>query len=378
VLSIWCCVLVRCATDVVNPDKMAVEVAIQGGRLGQHLSDEMADRDDIKAAAGESAEPAVAAEERRNVDDSDDRDVDSRTVGLSDSRTDDGAGQPRVDEPPTGDPTGESPIYEPGDPPPALSPSTGARGSLSDVEGSERNESNGPAGRVADPQLKAVIEALIFASPEPLTAKMLFKLLESEPKEDVQLALESLRADYDRPGGLQLVEVANGYQIVTRAEMHEWVRRLFHERKTQKLSVQALETLAVIAYKQPITAPEIGEIRGVNTGGVINTLLERHLVKISGRKSVVGRPFLYSTTREFLIRFGLKDLGDLPKVEDLADVLGFEPPAGLTDGPAEARLPLEAEGDGNGNGNGAGQGDAAEPSESLEEPPAGEEPEQVH
>ena len=118
--------------------------------------------------------------------------------------------------------------------------------------------------------------------------------------------------------------MANGYQIVTRPELHEWVRRMFHERTTQKLSVQALETLAVIAYKQPITAAEITEIRGVNTAGVIGTLLERGLAKISGRKQVVGRPFLYSTTREFLDRFGLRDLNDLPKVEDLAGALGFE------------------------------------------------------
>ncbi len=213
--------------------------------------------------------------------------------------------------------------------------------------------------RAADPQLVAVIEALIFASPEPLTPKMLFKLLENEPKEDVELAVSSLRKDYERHGGVQIVEVAGGYQIVTRPEMHEWVRRLFHERKTQKLSVQALETLAVIAYKQPITAPEIAEIRGVNTAGVLSTLLERHLIKIAGRKAVVGRPFLYATTREVLIRFGLRDLGDLPKVEVLADVLGFEPPAGLADsGPSEGRLPLDVEpenappddGDGNGSG----------------------------
>ena len=96
---------------------------------------------------------------------------------------------------------------------------------------------------------------------------------------------------------------------MTRPELHEWVRRLFHERTTQKLSVQALETLAVIAYKQPITAPEIAEIRGVSSsGGVLNTLLERHLIKIVGRKQVVGRPFMYATTREFLDRFGLNDL----------------------------------------------------------------------
>src|SRR5678809_19040 len=118
-------------------------------------------------------------------------------------------------------------------------------------------------------------------------------------------------------------------RIVTRPELHDWVRRMFHERTTQKLSVQALETLAVIAYKQPITAAEITEIRGVNTSGVIGTLLERGLAKISGRKQVVGRPFLYSTTREFLDRFGLRDLTDLPRVEDMADALGFEPPAGL-------------------------------------------------
>src|SRR6266704_6733705 len=113
--------------------------------------------------------------------------------------------------------------------------------------------------------LKPVIEALIFASPDPLTPKMLFKLLENEPREDVEAALESLKQDYERPGGLQLVEVAGGYQIVTKQDLHEWVRRLFHERTTQKLSVQALETLAVIAYKQPLTALEVSEIRGVNT-----------------------------------------------------------------------------------------------------------------
>jgi segregation and condensation protein B len=191
--------------------------------------------------------------------------------------------------------------------------------------------------------LKPIIEALIFASPEPLTPKTLFKLLDAEPKEDVEAALAALKADYDRPGGLQMVEVAGGYQIVTRPELHEWVRRLFHERTTQKLSVQALETLAVIAYRQPITAPEIAEIRGVNTSGVLGTLIERRLIKIVGRKQVVGRPFMYATTREFLDRFGLNDLSDLPKVEDMADVLGFEPPTALAEGPvvAPATLPFE-------------------------------------
>jgi len=193
-------------------------------------------------------------------------------------------------------------------------------------------------------EVKAVVEALVFASPEPMTAKMLFKLLAEEPREDVLAALEALKADYENRPGLQMVEVAGGYQIVTRPDLHEWVRRLFHERSTQKLTVQGLETLAVIAYKQPITALEITEIRGVNTSGVLTTLLERHLIKIVGRKNVVGRPFLYATTKEFLIRFGLKDLNDLPRIEDMAEALGFDPPAGLMEtAPREDVLPLEEE-----------------------------------
>ena len=205
----------------------------------------------------------------------------------------------------------------------------------------EQNNHTSPVG-TASAELRAIVEALIFASPEPVTPKMLFKLLADEPQEDVIAAVDALRADYDQRPGLQCVEVAGGYQIVTRPELHEWVRRLFHERSTQKLTVQALETLAVIAYKQPITALEISEVRGVNTSGVLSTLLERHLIKIVGRKNVVGRPFLYSTTKEFLIRFGLNDLGDLPKVEDMAEALGFDPPAGLTEQtPREDVLPLD-------------------------------------
>jgi segregation and condensation protein B len=192
--------------------------------------------------------------------------------------------------------------------------------------------------------LKPIIEALIFASPEPLTRKALYKLLDGEPREDVDAALDSVRADYDRPGGLQIVEVAGGYQITTRPELHEWVRKLFHERTTQKLSVQALETLAVIAYKQPVTAPEIAEIRGVSSSsGVLSTLIERKLVKTVGRKQVIGRPFMYGTTREFLERFGLNDISDLPKVDDLSEALGFELPGTLTEPTiTTSPLPFEA------------------------------------
>jgi segregation and condensation protein B len=191
-------------------------------------------------------------------------------------------------------------------------------------------------------ELKSILEALIFASPDPLTPKAMFKLLDAEPREDVEAALAALKQEYeDRPGGLQLVEVAGGFQIVTRSDLHEWVRRLFHERTTQKLTVQALETLAVIAYREPITAAEITDVRGVNTSGVLNTLLERHLIKIVGRKQVVGRPFMYATTKEFLIRFGLNDLADLPKVEDMAEALGLDAPILVEQAPTEEMLPLD-------------------------------------
>jgi segregation and condensation protein B len=206
---------------------------------------------------------------------------------------------------------------------------------VADPEGTEKDEKRPSA------ELKAILEALIFASPEPLTPKAIYKLLATEPREDVQAAIAELKEDYKRPGGLQLAEVAGGYQIVTRPDLHEWVRQLFQERTTQRLTVQALETLAVIAYRQPITALEITEVRGVNTSGVLNTLLERHLVKIVGRKQVVGRPFLYATTKEFLIRFGLNELTDLPKVEDMAEALGIEAPLLVEQAPAEDQLPLE-------------------------------------
>jgi segregation and condensation protein B len=217
-----------------------------------------------------------------------------------------------------------------------------------------------PAADLKQPsaELKAIVEALIFASPEPLTPKAMCKLLDGESKEDVLAAVAALKEDYNRPGGLQLVEVAGGYQIATRPDLHDWVRRLFHERTTQRLTVQGLETLAVIAYRQPITALEIAEVRGVNTSGVLNTLLERHLVKIVGRKQVVGRPFLYATTKEFLIRFGLNDLADLPKVEDMAEALGLDTPILVEQTPSEDMLPL-LEPD---------EGDGADGDEGLDEP----------
>jgi segregation and condensation protein B len=245
--------------------------------------------------------------------------------------------------------TPAEPAAAPGDPAPSAAGQDTESVALSDIPGMAMQLADegraAPAPAPDEPpvstELKAIIEALVFASPEPLTAKALFKLLDSEPREDVERALASLRADYRAERGLQMVEIAGGLQIVTRTDLHEWVRRLFHDRKTAKLSVQALETLAVVAYRQPVTAAEITEIRGVNTSGVLGTLLERKLVKIAGRKPVVGRPFLYATTREFLLRFGLNDLTDLPKVEDMAEILGFEIPGLGEAGPSDQLLPLD-------------------------------------
>ncbi|MFN8058265.1 MAG: SMC-Scp complex subunit ScpB [Vicinamibacterales bacterium] len=247
-----------------------------------------------------------------------------------------------IDGAPDAAPTaGEPDQTTPDGPAATSSPLTTRTDALAPAEGGETGGDDDARAIVLE-HLKPIVEALVFASPEPLSLKALQKLLDGEPKEDVAAALAALQVDYQGTRGLQLVEVAGGYQIVTRPELHDWVRRLFHERTTQKLSVPALETLAVIAYRQPITAPEIADVRGVNTSGVLSTLLERKLVKIVGRKQVVGRPFMYATTREFLDKFGLRDLADLPKVEDMADMLGFEPPTGLMDVGGETLLPFDA------------------------------------
>jgi segregation and condensation protein B len=197
-------------------------------------------------------------------------------------------------------------------------------------------------------EIKAVLEAVIFASPHPVTPRELAQVLGGVPREAWQEALAELQADYARDGrGLQLIEVAAGYQITTRPEYNDWIRELVDPQKPTRLSIQALETLAVIAYKQPATLPEIIELRGVKSGGVLKTLLEKRLIKIMGRKEVVGRPILYGTTKEFLLHFGLKDLGELPRIEEFAEVLGEEVDvAGLKraiEAPRPVEVPLSEE-----------------------------------
>ena len=172
-------------------------------------------------------------------------------------------------------------------------------------------------------EILAIVEALTFVSKEPVTMKELVRVFKGVDKTLIEAQLDQLKALYSADHrGLQFIEVAGGYQITSRPEHNEWVRELLDPKSPARLSTQALETLAVIAYKQPATLPEIIELRGIKSGGVVKTLLERRLIKILGRKEVVGRPLLYGTTREFLLQFGLKDLEDLPKIEDFAEILG--------------------------------------------------------
>ncbi len=167
-----------------------------------------------------------------------------------------------------------------------------------------------------------VIEALIFVSEEPISAKTVAEVLREE-RSVIDAALAELAQEFNgRNGGLQLREVAGGWQFATRPEYHEHVRAFLRSRPSAKLSIASLETLAVIAYKQPVTVPEILEIRGVQSPSSIKTLLDKKLIVAKGRKDTVGRPMMYGTSKEFLMQFGLKDLSELPSMEDFQDLAG--------------------------------------------------------
>jgi segregation and condensation protein B len=171
-------------------------------------------------------------------------------------------------------------------------------------------------------ELKPIIESLIFVSEDPISLKQLAGILEGESVEDIEAACQSLIEDYaERSGGLELRQIAGGYRISTRPDLSEYVRRYLKAQPSARLSIAALETLAVIAYKQPITIPEILEIRGVTSTSAIKTLLDKRLIVAKGHKQVVGRPMLYGTSKEFLVHFGLNDLSELPNLEDFEDLM---------------------------------------------------------
>jgi len=209
--------------------------------------------------------------------------------------------------------------------------------------------------------LKAQLEAIIYAAETPITLEQMTHLVketviaegaadEAEMKSRVRSCLEELVGEYGKPDhGIEIRQVAGGYRMSTKPEQHEVVRAFAKSLKPPiRLSLPALETLAVIAYKQPVTVPEINDIRSVDSGGVIGTLLDRKLITTAGRKQVIGRPILYKTTKEFLMRFGLKDVNELPSMEEFEKLVeeSFQSeliPAESASSPTEAAQPDQAE-----------------------------------
>jgi segregation and condensation protein B len=196
---------------------------------------------------------------------------------------------------------------------------------------------------LGDAELKAVLEAIIYVTDEPLSLEQICAAL-LQPQDRVMGLLDQLAEDYERADrGLSIKEIAGGYKMATKPEHHEAVRRFVKNLNPPlKLSLPALETLAVIAYKQPITAPEIMEIRGVQGAGVLKTLVERRLIATAGRKAVIGKPILYKTTREFLVQFGLRDLAELPTLKEFQELARFDTePAAVEPEPAPAPVATE-------------------------------------
>jgi segregation and condensation protein B len=197
-------------------------------------------------------------------------------------------------------------------------------------------------------RLRSIVEALVFAAEEPLTLDDLQDLFPDSGRDDLQAAVDDVVRLWDgSERGLQIIQVAGGYRMTTRAEHGEWVRALFRSRNRRRLSAAALETLAIVAYRQPITTPEIQAIRGADPGGVLQTLLDKRLLRVVGRKKVVGKPILYATTHEFLAHFGLNSLSDLPTLEEfgsLAASLNLPAPA---EG-QQVQAPFEEEDEGSG------------------------------
>jgi segregation and condensation protein B len=172
-------------------------------------------------------------------------------------------------------------------------------------------------------ELRPVLEAIIYVAEDPIRPETLTELLPDCTREQIEQALAELTEEFNaRPGGMMIRNVAGGYRMTTRPEHHEHVRAYLKSRPSARLSLAALETLAVIAYRQPVTLAEVLAIRGKKSTTALQTLLEKKLVAILGRKPVVGRPILYGTSKEFLIHFGLKDLSELPTLEEFAQMAG--------------------------------------------------------
>jgi segregation and condensation protein B len=222
-----------------------------------------------------------------------------------------------------------------------------------------------------DEQLKQVVEVLVFASDIPLPADQIHAIVEEAGIEDIAKAVDELNADYRRTDRtFQIIHVGGGYQIVTHENYAGWVKKLFQGRLKTKLSQAAMEALSMVAFRQPVSKPEIEAIRGVNCDGVIRTLLERKLITISGRAEGQGKPLLYKTTKEFLRYFGVNDISDLPKPKEIEELFKGNPPQANSSSENQSRNPSPQEDAVQGDGN------APNPvsSEPVPENPAGEQP----
>ena len=212
-------------------------------------------------------------------------------------------------------------------------------------------ESTEPSEGLDEQEMKGILEALLHVSHEPLTLDKLVSIFEGLPKVIIHNALVSLQQDYEQEGrGLHIAELAGGFVIVTRPDCAPWITRLAKAKSAPKVSRSALETLAIVAYRQPLVRAEIEQLRGVETSGVLRTLLDHKLLRIVGRKDVPGRPMMYGTTKHFLQRFGLKDLKDLPPLREFKE-LGetfqaelFDAPSGENEGKLESETSIEPEG----------------------------------
>jgi segregation and condensation protein B len=188
--------------------------------------------------------------------------------------------------------------------------------------------------------VKSVIEALIFSSDGPIAIEQIKKVLDNLETTQVRSLIEELRREYEAQGrGIRIAEIAGGFQMITATDYAPFLKKLYKQRRVERLSKPALETLAIIAYKQPVTRLEIQSLRSVNIDGVMSTLVDRGLVRITGRKKAPGRPFVYGTTRQFLEHFGLKSLEELPKIENFGKLAGVpeEPAATAGQEPAAAK-----------------------------------------
>lgn len=195
-----------------------------------------------------------------------------------------------------------------------------------------------------DRELKPILEAVLFVAAEPMPMSKLCEILDGVERKRVAACLDDLREQYRRGDhGLAVVEVAGGYQLVTVPEAAPWLRKLSAAKAPPRLSKPALETLAIIAYKQPLTRPEVESIRGVDVAGVVKTLMDRRLVKIVGRKDLPGRPMMFGTTKEFLHAFGLKDLTDLPTLKDFAEIARATDVSVTSDDAGAGETALEAD-----------------------------------